>query len=583
MAQNNAKGGGPPTGLAGGDLGGTYPSPVVLGVDGYSITPIQDGYLYFNGTGLVWSGVAAGSSFTAGGDLSGTNTSQTLIGIDGYSLPNPGNHLGVLQSSGTALTWNQGTAGQLLLENSTPLPTWTTLSGDSTITSGGVMKNTGLDGYSILPLPTTDGYLNYNPTSGTMQWSAISGGSSVTWANDLSTSSNTAQYVSALSGSNTSGVINLGTATSSVSLTNIAPSGATAGYGLTITGSQGATVASGSTVYAGGSISITTGQGGNITTGSFSNNAGTSGNLTLATGYGGVAANSTTTYSGGTGNVILQSGNVGPNSSYGSYSNSTGSVTIQTGSNSSSVSSGGVGSLNLLVGQQGTTPGSYLTSASINIGTASTTYSSGGLGNNYGPVNIWTAPVTSDNSPGFSGSINLNTGYNNGSRLANIGTGNINLTTGNQTGVGGTNPSGNVVLATGSSASGTPGSVLLQPNLTTVFSAISKQAQFAASVQYHTASKTSAYTVALGDFLVFTDSTSAAFTVTLPSAPSTGDTYRVKDSTGQSATNNVTISGNGKNIDGSSTYVLNLAYAMVELTYNGSQWSVVGSYNGTVI
>jgi hypothetical protein len=461
----------------------------------------------------------------------------------------------------------------------------TGITGDATFTgttASGTIKVTGLDGYSILPLPATDGYLNYNPTSGTMQWSTISGGSSVTWANDLSTSSNTAQYVSALSGSNTSGVINLGTATSSVSLTNIAPSGATAGYGLTITGSQGATVASGSTTYAGGSISITTGQGGNITTGSFANNAGISGNLTLATGYGGVGVNSPTFYSGPTGNVILQSGNIGPSNSYGSYSYPTGNVTIQTGLNSGG---GGVGNLNLCVGLANANSTST-SLGNILIGPISGSYNvlPGPGGGNAGSVSICTAYVANNVNP--SGNISLNTGYNSGTSGGSArATGNISLTTGNQTAGSGTgSPSGNVVLATGTATQGgTPGSILLQPNLTTVFTAIKLQAQFAASVQYHTASKTSAYTIALGDFLVFTDSTSAAFTITLPSAPSTGETYRIKDSTGQAATNNVTISGNGKNIDGSSTYVLNLAYAMIELTYNGTQWSVVGSYNGTVI
>ena len=62
--------------------------------------------------------------------------------------------------------------------------------------------------------------------------------------------------------------------------------------------------------------------------------------------------------------------------------------------------------------------------------------------------------------------------------------------------------------------------------------------------------KSANYTAVNGDQL-FCDTSSAAFTVTLPSSPSIGDTIKVFDLTNSFCTNNLTIGRNGSNIDGS--------------------------------
>ena len=74
-----------------------------------------------------------------------------------------------------------------------------------------------------------------------------------------------------------------------------------------------------------------------------------------------------------------------------------------------------------------------------------------------------------------------------------------------------------------------------------------------------------------------------ACTITLPT-PKLGRQLKIKDISGAASTNNITVSHHGsENIDGSGTYVLNLNYAGIELVSDGTNWFVIGSYNGTVI
>ncbi len=82
------------------------------------------------------------------------------------------------------------------------------------------------------------------------------------------------------------------------------------------------------------------------------------------------------------------------------------------------------------------------------------------------------------------------------------------------------------------------------------------------------------YTVLTSDFLIIVDS-SVARTVTLPAAPVTGQYYRIKDNAGSAAANNITISGNGKNIDGAASQTINQNYGSVDLIYNSVQWDIL--------
>jgi hypothetical protein len=99
------------------------------------------------------------------------------------------------------------------------------------------------------------------------------------------------------------------------------------------------------------------------------------------------------------------------------------------------------------------------------------------------------------------------------------------------------------------------------------------------SVTWDTIAKTSGFTAVSGNGY-FCNTTSAAFTVTLPSSPSAGDVVGLKDYANTADTNNITIDGNGSNIQGAaSNYVINTEGRSVILVYVDATkgWLVTGS------
>lgn len=75
--------------------------------------------------------------------------------------------------------------------------------------------------------------------------------------------------------------------------------------------------------------------------------------------------------------------------------------------------------------------------------------------------------------------------------------------------------------------------------------------------------------------IVINKSVAAATTVNLSSTLQTGRVVIVKDGKGDASSNNITIQGNGKNIDGSSSLVISSNYGVSRLVYNGSQWNSI--------
>lgn len=85
----------------------------------------------------------------------------------------------------------------------------------------------------------------------------------------------------------------------------------------------------------------------------------------------------------------------------------------------------------------------------------------------------------------------------------------------------------------------------------------------------------SPYTVLSTDSRVHVSTTTTAYQVNLPASPATGRTVSVKDKARTAATRNITVSGNGHNIDGSATVVINVNGTNLDFIYDGTEWAII--------
>ena len=82
-------------------------------------------------------------------------------------------------------------------------------------------------------------------------------------------------------------------------------------------------------------------------------------------------------------------------------------------------------------------------------------------------------------------------------------------------------------------------------------------------------------TIDTSDSIILCDTSSGAYTLYLPSSPPTGMQVTFKD-TGNATTNNITINGNGNNIDNATTILINTNYGKVTMVFDTNQWFVIG-------
>lgn len=204
---------------------------------------------------------------------------------------------------GNTVTSGALVKGQFLIATTTSNWASTSLSGDvsESGTTPGLLTVTGLQGV-VVPAPSgSSTVLTYN--SGTLSWATGGGGGSVTWANDLVNSTSTNQYVSSLSYSSSAagGTIaingtgsalqwangNTAPAFNQAALGTTSASSGTAGSTFTISAQAGqAATGAGHTGGAGGSLVLSSGVGG--TSGSSTTGAG--GSITMAVAASGAGA-----------------------------------------------------------------------------------------------------------------------------------------------------------------------------------------------------------------------------------------------------------------------------------------------------
>lgn len=119
----------------------------------------------------------------------------------------------------------------------------------------------------------------------------------------------------------------------------------------------------------------------------------------------------------------------------------------------------------------------------------------------------------------------------------------------------------NVASTTGFSASGT-----LQIVSSTGLQVVTYTGGGGGGTTFTGCTTTGTGTLATGNMIT------SLFVVNLPSSPTTGDTYTVKDSNGNANLSPILISGNGVNIDGVANIQVTTPYTEAIFTYNGSTW-----------
>ena len=85
---------------------------------------------------------------------------------------------------------------------------------------------------------------------------------------------------------------------------------------------------------------------------------------------------------------------------------------------------------------------------------------------------------------------------------------------------------------------------------------------------------TTGYTTLVTDEFISVGTLSGTITILLYATPFSGQKLVIKDANGSAFAHNIIIGGNGNNIDGASSIVLDQNFAAITLTFTGTQWSI---------
>ena len=545
----------------------TYTTSLTLG--GHNI-PAPSGtntVLSYNGTTASWSSVS--SSFTAAGDLSGSASSQEVVGLLSMPLPTTGS--GDLEWTGSAWAFHTPTVASLSagsgISVSNSSGTWTISNTyTSPVTSVVAGTNTSVSNSSgawtinaANQIPTGTGLLVVN--GGTASASTMSGDATFVASTGVITLKNTGPGVTSTVGNATTvpiiSIDSQGRVTALTSTTITQPSvpvtSIVAGTNTSVSNSSGAWTVN--NTYVSPVTSVVAGT-------LISSVSNASGAWTV---------NATNQIPTGTGLLVVNSG-------IASASTMSGDATLNTSTGALTLKNTGPG-VTSTVGNATTVPIISIDAQGRVTSLTSTTITQPSV-----PVTSIVAGTNTSVSSA-SGAWTVNNTYVSPVTSVVAGT---NTTVSNVGGAWTVNATQPTSLTVGGDISGTTASATVTkldgyslPTLTGSgnlnWNGSSWVLMSNLITNTHTNIITASYTVNSGstpDKVVLCNA-SAPITVTLPLSPNAGDTYKVKDKSGAANTNNITVSGNGNNIDGATSFVMNRNYQSAELIYDGSVWNIL--------
>ena len=93
---------------------------------------------------------------------------------------------------------------------------------------------------------------------------------------------------------------------------------------------------------------------------------------------------------------------------------------------------------------------------------------------------------------------------------------------------------------------------------------------------YHYVATAVNYLIKPTDGIIGANSSSSMITITMPASGATpGQRWTIKDEGGDAAVNNITVSGNGFNIDGVVTFVMNTNFESIDIYWTGTQFFII--------